>query len=576
MAPSFHSREPFLKTVEKVDQMTIFEMGQSATMQAGITVQEKLFTLPDVEIGSIIEYRYATRWSEHYYEPPDWYLQGPLYIKSAFFLWHPTTRQLNTGGIATNITWFKILPPETELKELLPPGGSGSGRTGSYELKVHDVPPIPTESQMPPLQSISYRVLFSYTPYASISEYWKSEGRDWFKAADAFIGHDAALTAATESITAGASTQDQKLRKIYAAVMMLDNTDFNREHDKREDKAAGFAKLEHSVDVYARKRGSSREITELFVGMARAAGMKAYLMLVPDRSERQFNSGWASFEQFDDLLAIVTVDGKEVLLEPGSRYLPYGQLNWQNSSVEGLRATDKDPVIAPTPIAGYADNATVRVANLNMDGQGAVEGTVNLRFNGAPALSWRQDALKGDDESLRHSLRRYLEDMLPKALEVTVKDIKGLEAYEEPLVVNYEVKGSLALATGKRLMAPVDLFSSSEPASFPELKRDTPVYFQYPRMVRDAVRINLPKDFAIEAAPSSSKLSMKGAAAYTLDVTPGSDNITVRRDYVFGAVIVPPSNYDTLRSFYSEFETKDQESVILKNASSATTASPGN
>ena len=310
--------------------------------------------------------------------------------------------------------------------------------------------------------------------------------------------------------------------------------------------------------------------------MARAAGMKAYLMLVPDRSERQFNSGWTSFQQFDDLIAIVSVDGKDVYLEPGSRYEPYGQLDWQNSSVEGLRATDKDPVIAPTPIDGYADNSTVRVANLTMDNRGAIQGSVNLRFSGAPALHWRQQALKGDDESLRHSLRRELEDMLPKSLDVTVKEVKGLEAYDEPLLVNYEIKGSLALPAGKRFMAPVDLFSAREPAAFPEKKRDTPVYFHYPRMVRDAVRINLPKDLTIEAAPVPSKVAMKGTAAYSMDVTAASDNLTVRRDYIFGAVIVPPSNYDTLRSFYSEFEAKDQESVILKNASSATTASPGN
>jgi len=570
------SGEPFLKTIEKVDDMTLFEMGQSARMHAGVTVQERVFTLPDVDVGSIIEYRYATRWNEGYYEPPDWYLQGSLYIKSALYEWYPGERGVQVGGVVANITNFKILPPDSTLKNVPPPGGSVGGRGGSYELRVHDIPPIPKEELMPPLESISYRVLFNYTPYASIPEYWKSEGKDWFKRADSFIGHDAGLSAATQTITNGAGAQEEKLRKIYAAVMALENTDFTRERGKREDKAAGLGAVDHAVDVLTRKRGTSREITELFVGMARAAGMKAYLMLVPDRSYRQFNAGWASFAQFDGLLAIVNIDGKEVHFDPGSRYCPYGQIAWENSFVEGLRATDKDPEIAPTPGDGYADNATIRVANLSIDEHGSVQGSVNLKFSGSPALHWRQESLRGDDESVRHRLRTTLEDMVPKTLEVTVKEIKGLDAYEEPLLVTYEVSGKLGTPAGKRLVVPVDLFSARQSATFPGEKRETPVYFRYPRVVTDALRINLAKGLAIEAAPASSKFDLKGAATYLMTVTPSADSVTVHRDCIFGAVIVPNSSYAALRSFYSQFEAKDQESVVLKVASNADVTAAGN
>jgi hypothetical protein len=567
--------KPYLKTVEKNEQVTLSRMGQSS-VNGGLTFQEQVFTLPDVEVGSIIEYRYATRWNENWFEPPFWYLQGSLYVKSAFYAWYPTLRHVNTGGQSVNINWFKILPGGTDLKQIAPPGGSGSGLHGSYELKVHDIPPLPQEDMMPPLQSISFRVLFNYTPYASLNDYWKSEGRDWFKSADAFIGHDSSIATATQTITAGASTSEEKLRKIYAAVMKLDNTRYNREHNRREDKAAGLSKVDHAADIYAHKRGNASEITELFVAMARAAGFKAYLMLVPDRSERQFNAGWASFEQFDDLLAIVNVDGQEVYLDPGSRYCSYGHLDWRNSSVEGLRATDKDPAIAPTPIDGYGDNTTVRVANLTMDEQGIVQGTVNLRYSGAQATHYRQEALRGDEESLRHALRTSLETMLPRTLEVTVKELKGLDAYEEPLVVDFDVKGQLAVSAGKRFVAPVDLFSARDKAMFPGVKRETPVYFNYPRMVRDAVRINLPKDLAIEAAPASSTVELKGAGAYTMSITSAADNITVRRDYVFGAVIVPNSNYEALRTFFSNLEAKDQETVVLKDANAAGSSSAGN
>jgi len=49
---------------------------------------------------------------------------------------------------------------------------------------------------------------------------------------------------------------------------------------------------------------------------------------------------------------------------------------------------------------------------------------------------------------------------------------------------------------------------------------------------------------------------------------------TTRREYDFGEVFVFPSEYPQLRTFYSQFEANDQQSVVLKStAAPATTAS---
>ena len=66
--------KPYQKVIEKGD---------------GYKIQSRVFTLPDVEVGSIIEYRYAKRYGDHTYEPPDWYIQGPLYIRAAHYMWYP-------------------------------------------------------------------------------------------------------------------------------------------------------------------------------------------------------------------------------------------------------------------------------------------------------------------------------------------------------------------------------------------------------------------------------------------------------------------------------------------------------
>src|ERR1700753_3279753 len=45
----------------------------------GGQVMAKVFTMPDVEVGSIIEYRYKLRYDDHIYRAPDWSAQSSFW-----------------------------------------------------------------------------------------------------------------------------------------------------------------------------------------------------------------------------------------------------------------------------------------------------------------------------------------------------------------------------------------------------------------------------------------------------------------------------------------------------------------
>ena len=553
--------KPYLKVIEK---------------QQGVKLQEKVFTLPDVEVGSIIEYRYTTRIDDNMYEAPDWYIQGELYLKAAHYLWYPTEKELidSRQHPIHSISWFPILPEgATVQRHDLPHASSlSSGPVQYFDLTVKDVPPQVKEEYMPPIASYSYRVLFNFTAEQTSAEWWKDEGKDWSKRLDSFANPNSELKAATQTVIAGATTQDEKLKKIYAAVMALDNTHYTRAHEKREDKAQGDGKVKSAADVLSHKRGSATEMTELFVGMARAAGMKAYFMLVPDRSIDLFTPTWLSFQQFDDLIAIVNVDGKEMYFDPGDRYCAYGHLAWEHTFIRGLRQVDGGTTFGDTSGDDYKVNRMMRVANLNMDEAGQIGGVIKLTFMGAAALRWRQAALMGDDESLKHGLTKNLEGMIPKSLEVKVQQIDHLDEYEQPLVVSYAVTGKLGTTTGKRLILPANLFEAGAPATFADQKRVQPVYFHYSKLTQDAMRVNVPNVFTVEAVPAEAKLSLPGQEAYSFVATQDAKGFTARRDYVQNELIVMPKDYDGLRAYYSQVESKDQESVVLKVAP-VTTAS---
>ena len=534
----------------------------------GVRQMAKVFTMPDVEVGSIIEYRYKRRLEDNYFIAPQWYIQSDLYTRKAHYLWKPTSKTLVTnnghGQLTNAISWTVILPPGTSLEHTqLPSPGSEEEGQHIFELNIHDIAPIPNEDFMPPTGSFSYRVLFYYSPYRTGEEFWKNEGKYWAKNHDKFIGPGPGVRAAVQSLVVSSDTQDQKLQKFYAAVMQLENTDFTRERSSAEEKAEGLRQIRTTDDVWNHKRGSSDQLSDLFVAMARSAGMKAYVMAVTNRDHNIFFPAYLSMSQLDDDIAIVNVDGKEHFFDPGSRFCTYGHLAWKHTMATGLREVDGGTTLSRTPFEPYTASRVQRVADLSMDEHGVVTGTVDIIYSGTPALSWRQRSLIGDATSLERDMRLNLEALLPSGIDIKLKSISKPDSYQEPLHVSFTVKGAVGSSTGKRLLIPGDIFEANSKAAFPHEKRDIPVYFHYPRMEQDVVRITFPASLTVESMPSSDKVPFQRYAAYVMSTASTPTSVTVHRDYVLGEFVFLPTDYSKLRSFYSSMETKDHESIVL-------------
>jgi len=75
-------------------------------------------------------------------------------------------------------------------------------------------------------------------------------------------------------------------------------------------------------DVLQQRSGDHDDLNRLFVAMVRAAGSAASLMLVPNREHNLFVPTLLSMSQFDAEIAIVRLDGKDVFLDPGTKFWP--------------------------------------------------------------------------------------------------------------------------------------------------------------------------------------------------------------------------------------------------------------
>lgn len=313
-----------------------------------------VFTLPSVEAGSILEYRVNIRYA--YGAPlPIWELQSPYFIHTEHFVFRPGMGGMTAGaridehGRILNrlaaVTTPQKAPVTVQQKD------------GAYIVDLSDVPPVTNEDWMPPTNTIQWREEFYFTYAHSAKEFWDAELKLWAKDTEEFTKVAATIKKAANGLTTANDPDEQKARKIYAAVAKLENTDFTRVKSEAERKKEKLKEVYRVEDVWKNQSGTGNSIALLYVALARAAGLKVWPMQVVDRSNAMFDSTYLNKDQLEDYIAIVDLGGKEVFVDPGQKVCPFGVLHWAHALSVGFRESETGPIEAATPASTFAENA---------------------------------------------------------------------------------------------------------------------------------------------------------------------------------------------------------------------------
>lgn len=534
-------------------------------------VMEKVFSLPDVRVGSILEYQFTISYDAYYFEPPSWFVQKDYYVHEAHYHFVPTDTHMNI--VTTDAHGHENSVHQLLYYQFLPQGAQVREGLDGFDLVVSDVPSLEDEPYTPPIGSFSYRVLFYYSPYASGQEFWKAEGKYWSKDVNRFAEPSGKIKEAVAQIVSPGDTDEQKLEKIYAAVMTVDNTDFTREHTQQENKAEG-QKDKTAADIWANKRGDSNEITRLFIAMARAAGLNADAMIVTERNHRILNQGYLDWEQLSDEIAIVKVDGREQYFDPGERYCEYGKLDWLHTQMLGIRQTDNGTEVAEVPGANYKDNLILRVANLTLSANGAVQGQIRVTMNGTQALRWRHYVLSHDEEAANRAYEKEIQAGVPAGVQVKMSHFLGLTDYTSNLMAVLEVSGSMGTVTGKRVFVPASFFEASATPLFAAQQRENPLDMHYPYIARDEVDLTLAPGLSVESVPANATIPYPQMAEYQAAYGGKGGSYKQERLLALGNTIYQKSEYPQLRDFFQKVGAQDQQQVVLDRVAAAAAATP--
>jgi hypothetical protein len=574
-ARTIHSDGTVVPLVGKPEDLMVLKTKDRSGDQ--VQVNRRVFNLPSVEVGSILEYRYDLGYDDNEYSSPTWEVQRPYFVHKAHYLFTPAKQFLpgsqnqtssyiedERGRVLNNLIWWGSLPAGVSVK---------TDAGGHYSVDVTDVPPIPDEEWMPPIKSFLFKVQFYYKSAYSAASFWTSEAKLWSKDVDHFAESSKSIKEAVAGLIAPSDSDLEKAKKLYGAVQALDNTDYTRKKSESERIQLKLKAARHAEDTWAQKSGSSEDIALLYLAMLRAAGLSANAMKVVDRELGIFDITYLSLEQLDDTIVILNTGGKEIALDPGEKMCPFQSVSWRHSWASGLRQGAGDHGLVTTPEQPYTDNKTIRAGDITLDAQGAITGTLRFITTGQEALRWRQIALQNDPDEVKKQFDQSLESQIPDGIEAHLDHFVGLDDPYVNLLAVVNVHGNLGTATSKRLLLPGFFFQTRGGHPFVnQEKRLEPVDMHYDDQVSDQIVYHLPANLTVEGAPQDSKIPWTGHAVYATKSVAAPGQITIVRQLSRAFTFAKPDEYQDLRAFYQKVAAADQQQLVL----TASPAAKGN
>jgi hypothetical protein len=527
----------------------------------GIRYLAKTFTLTDVQVGSIIEYRYWNDMQEGYVFDSHWILSEELFTRHAKFSLKPYTEY------ALRWSWPVGLPQGTN------PPKQESDKDKKVLLETNDVPAFEQEDYMPPENELKYRVDFVYitdpNPEKDPDKFWQQFGKKKNGAVEGFVNKRKAMDEAVAQIVSPTDSPEVKLQKIYARCQLVRNLSYERDQTEQERKRDDLKSINNVEDIWKRGYASGYDITWLFLGLARATGLQANPVLVSTRTLYFFSKGLMNTGQLNSNVVVVNLNGKDIYFDPGAKFTPYGMLPWIETGVQGLRLDKEGGTWVRTSMPEGTESRIERKAVMQMSDTGDLEGTVTVTFTGLEAQRHRQEYNNEDDAARKKFLEDQLREYIPVAIDVELTNKPDWNG-STPLIAEYKVKVTgWASAAGHRVLVSTGLFGGAEKHLFEHTSRVYPIYFSFPYQDKDDVTITLPSGWQTTNVPPVQDVDAK-LCLYHEEVKNESGSLHINRQLTVNVLILETKYYAALRNFYQMVRKGDEQQIVLSaNAISA-------
>ncbi|QXP61216.1 DUF3857 domain-containing protein [Olleya sp. HaHaR_3_96] len=535
----------------------------------------KKFTMPNVNIGSVIEYRYIIESTFLQVDKINFQEEIPV-NKLKFEFRAPEyfnyTKHLNLKA--------KFLPKvyeSTSSREILmsyvkkpEPGSHREAHSKSRKVvskqnvienimrvEEKNIPALKDEPFVDNLTNYRSGLKLEYAYYKGIDGNIESYATNWDRVTTTIyqsedfggqLNKNNYFEDDINKLVSSAKTNSEKINLIF-------------NHVKSKVKVNGYVGYMSEKGVkqaYKEGSGNVADINLMLVEMLRHSGVNANPVLIstkdngvpffPTRSG--FNYVICAVEGPDSILLL---DASTLFTKPN--IIPQHVINWQGRLI---REDGSSTWIGLNPSMLSKDIVSASV-KINQDL--SMEGKLRKVLTAYQALNYRNSKAGLTNESLVQNIEKDHAGLIVSNLEV--KNIKDIY---KPIMQSYDftLDGAVEDIGGNLYISPL-LFLTNVENPFTQNTRNYPIDFIYPRSDKYIINMDIPEGYQLESLPESEAIKFNSdALAFSYLTKQIGDKIQIVVNLNINNTYILPSDYTNFKEFYKIMTNKNSEKIVLK------------
>ncbi|QHL88278.1 DUF3857 domain-containing protein [Nibribacter ruber] len=553
------------KVASKLDETAIFDE------QVNANWYQKKLTLPNVKVGSVLEYTY-TLTSDFLYNLREWEFQKDVPVKWSEYRvdmvpmfeykqmvhgFHPFhLRESKESKVGVPINWHTERNTSFSTER-----GILYMTVTQYRWVMKDVPAFRQEAYLTNSTDYTSKIVFELAKVQYPDQEprfmavgWEDFTQEMLKEENfgkLLTSNPAYFKKVVQSLALEENADKlARLQAVYAYVQK------HMQWDKRQRTTADDLKTAHEA-----RTGSSADINLLLTALLREAGLVAQPMLVSTRNHGLPPGRTPMLNKFNYVISCVTLDGKDYLLDATEPSLAMGMLPYR--CLNGKGWVVEEPAGRWVALQGLDRNTQLVSAKMEVKPTGEVTGTLEESYLGVPALQLRDKINSQGQEDYLKSLGNAGADWTWEQIKLT-----HLEEPAKPLKTSYQLQKTGEGKASEVLYLPAMLVHAKQENPFKAATRQYPVDFSTPIDETYVLQYQLPQGYEVEELPQPVNLLLPNGAAkfnYQAQVTNGKLQIISK--LAINKTVFSPEEYASLREFFSLMVAKHAEKVVLRKKS---------
>ncbi|MDX2053519.1 MAG: DUF3857 domain-containing protein [Polyangiaceae bacterium] len=409
------------------------------------------------------------------------------------------------------------------------------------------VPALVAEPSMPPAtESLGYIHVSTYKD-------WKELGRWYWGLVQDQFDLDAETKRLAEKITAGKTTELDKVKAIYGWVVK------NTRYVALEFGIYGY-KPRRSVQTVNRGWGDCKDKATVIVSLLKAVGIKSTIVLVRTQMRGNTATPLASLALFDH--AIAYVPSLNLFLDGTAEFTSALELPLMDRESQGLLVNEGDAVPVTLPTRLPESDQVNRVVEADLRANGEAKVGIKVTALGAEASGFRRRYhAKGTlGERLLIDLGQTFPGLHLDMASLKTSDLEDNEA--TPWLEASATVAGFGRREGDRLSVRVtpDPRLTANYAALSARKQDVRVLGL--TGVDDTFTVQIPQGYRVEIAPASvSEASRFGS--YAIEVKTSGRAISFRSKLLVSATRIAPKDYAAWQRFCAAVDTAFSTRLVL-------------